>query len=332
MTKLIGINARFRLKKAGGVEKWSSSVVNLLNGNTNCEYIEFTPHKWCSRGSLGHLWEQFVLPVRARKCDLLFSPGNWGPLLCPDQLLVIHDVIPLTHPELFSKRYTVLFRLLGYLMAHRVKSVITVSDYSKSEIHRMLRVPQDRILIVGGGINTNERLLPSGQNNSFLFLGGDNLRKNLAFLLEMWPEVYAISNHTLLVIHQVASKSYKTTHLPEIPGVVYISNPSDEELRKLYSTSKAVLSPSIAEGLGLPLIEAMLQGRPFVSSKTGITLELQPKGCSVLELDSKLWLDTILQIAQSENTYNPKLVRIAETFTWQKVADHLNVIFSRKSF
>ena len=82
----------------------------------------------------GHAWEQLALPALAARCALLYSPANLAPALSRRNVVVIHDVAALTHPEAYSRAYVAYQRRLLPLIAQHARLLITVSEFSRNEI------------------------------------------------------------------------------------------------------------------------------------------------------------------------------------------------------
>jgi len=84
------------------------------------------------------VWVQCKLPLicRQQEIDLLWCPGNMGPLAVPNQLLTIHDASPFANPRWFSRLFGLYTRASWPLLARRVRRVVTDSKFSRSELQR----------------------------------------------------------------------------------------------------------------------------------------------------------------------------------------------------
>jgi alpha-1,3-rhamnosyl/mannosyltransferase len=102
--------------------------------------------------------------------------------------------------------------------------------------------------------------------------------------------------------------------------MVEVADPSDDELARLYSGSQALLWPSLYEGYGLPLLEVLACGRPFISMDTGAAGELAVAGSCVLPPDLDAWLDAVVRMAEAEPKPVPAAVDLAGRHGWRDVA------------
>jgi glycosyltransferase involved in cell wall biosynthesis len=102
--------------------------------------------------------------------------------------------------------------------------------------------------------------------------------------------------------------------------LVIAHKPSDETLRYYYRKCKALLWPSIVEGFGLPLLEVMAQGRPFLSLNTGVAQEICVKDSRVLPPNRAIWQEEILKLCKSRYNIDEEQISKATTYSWNSVA------------
>ena len=278
------------------------------------------------RGIGGHLWEQTVLPVTiaARHRDkVLLTPCNWGPIGIRRQVLVLHDIAPLVVPQFFSRRYVHLAEAILPTLARRVAAILTVSEGSKKDIVHRLGIPGDKVTVVGCGADPVSPGRPPspGSPGYFLFVGAHDPRKNLAFLLKLWPEVWRRHGTALVVTSRTAAVHDRTVIDEDVPWLEVRHDPSDHELAGLYAGCRAVLQPSTYEGFGLPLLEGMGHGRPFVSSPVGAAFELRSGSSAVTELHAEAWHAEIDRLAAGPVTADRELLRHVTQYTWRATAE-----------
>jgi glycosyltransferase involved in cell wall biosynthesis len=307
-----------------GVGRWAAEVASELGLLADVQRI--VPRRPGSTGVSGHLWEQIALPLRCLgRPGPLLSLANWGPLAVRDQFLVIHDVAPLRRPDWFSPSYVQVSRRLLRPLARRVRFVATVSEFSRGEISDLLEVDRDRIAVLGGGVDL-ARFAPispaagSPQPPYFLFVGAHDQRKNLDHVLAFWPRVHASTGAMLVVTRRSTSTTTLSSGPKSMPWMVEVADPSDYELARLYSGSQALLWPSLYEGYGLPLLEVLACGRPFISMDTGAASELAVAGSCVLPQDADAWLDAVVRMAEAELTPVQAAIDLAGHHGWRDVA------------
>ena len=287
------------INHTGGVARWGKKVSEILLDNQEasllkCPGIESKSH-FVTRFS-----ENVILPNYLKSEDFLVSLCNWGPLL-KNQLLVIHDVAPIVHPEYFSKWYQLFAQVTLPRLAEKVSAISTVSEYSKQEICEKLNVPSEKVTVVGAASainNLNLDLINSSdvmcKTAYMLFLGGHDPRKNLSFLLSLWPEIHKESGLELYITSSGDSPVFEKQILSDLPGVKLIGNPNDIQLANYIRNASCLLSPSHYEGFGMPIIEALSLGTPVIATNTGIVVEIRSKGLKVAPLESQAWKSEIL--------------------------------------
>src|SRR6266498_111984 len=115
------VNGRFLNRRITGVERYGREILRCVGSSYR---VELTGRQ----GWSGHMWEQFILPTKLSQHSILWSPANTGPLIVRNQVLTIHDLSPLEHPEWFRASFAAWYRLFLPILARRVRMVFTPSD------------------------------------------------------------------------------------------------------------------------------------------------------------------------------------------------------------
>src|SRR3954451_10255842 len=142
----IVINARAAARpQITGVERWAREMERRLPELDPDHYLVMRPPATLSKRT-GQLWEQAVLPWRAgrRRAPLVYNPANVAPLAFPRNVVQIHDAVALRHPEWYSPAYVRWQRAVMPQIARRARLVITVSEFSRTELMEFLGVPGER--------------------------------------------------------------------------------------------------------------------------------------------------------------------------------------------
>ena len=134
-----------------GVQRYLLSLLAHMPGELN----SLKPSR-ALQGIRGHLWEQFYLPTQL-KGRLLWSPGNTGPLCVSRQVLTLHDAASLDHPEWFEKKFALWYNALLPRLVRKVRSVITVSHFSKERIVALTQVDPERVHVISNGVESRFR-------------------------------------------------------------------------------------------------------------------------------------------------------------------------------
>ncbi|GBQ39868.1 glycosyl transferase family 1 [Komagataeibacter saccharivorans] len=202
------------------------------------------------------------------------------PFLVDDAINVvtIHDLIPLTHPELTGIDRTFMEKLLRRQVA-LADVVVTVSETVRQQIVDMFHVPADRIFnlyqpvsitdVERRAMEATPAIAPAG---CFLFIGRVEARKNIERLVA----AHALSGTARPLVIMGPDGDDQPDFTPRTPRQQIIRIPwcSRESLLRTLRDAHALLFPSLAEGFGLPIIEAMALGVPVLTSRGGATGEI----------------------------------------------------------
>lgn len=258
------LNGRCLHRPVTGVERYALQLEAALR-RLGVPFRTITTRQ--ASGFTGHLWEQLVLPLRLNRDELLLGPANTGPWLLRDQLLVVHDLAWLEHPEWFSGAFGTWYRLLLPSLIPRVRGVFTVSRTMADELARHFPATAGRIHVVPPAVALESEPGPAPTGPPlFLFLGPGDPRKEVgifqrAFALcrERRPEAQA-------VIVGDAGRVFARQDLRPGPGETWTGRVDDDALFALMRRATALVMPSRYEGFGLPILEAMARGCPVIAS------------------------------------------------------------------
>jgi glycosyltransferase involved in cell wall biosynthesis len=263
------------------------------------------------------LWYPFVLPRLAREADLdvLHCPSFRGPVRPPSCPLVVtvHDLAVLRHPETFNLWTRQYSRLCVSRVARAARLVIVVSETTKRDVIDLLNLPEARIRVVPNGVaDVFTPDGPTGEGEYVLAVGTIEPRKNLERLAE--------ATRKLGVELRVAGElGWGDVELGA--GVRYLGRVSDDELARLYRGARCLAYPSLYEGFGIPIVEAMACGTPVVTSRGGATEEIAG-GAAVLvdPLDPGAIATGIEEAAARRDELVPAGLERARAFGWDEVA------------
>ena len=300
------------------------------------------------------IWEQLVLPfqILIQKTEVLLSLGYICPLFLPcKSVVVIFDLNWFFHPEEFSFVARFFWKTLVTLSAQRADLIITSSENSKKEISWVLGVPLGKIKVVYGGIDT-KRFRPIkdkkkileikkryGVKKDFILTVSAAYRfKNLGRLIDAFKTVNETKPEVQLLIVGLGGrgkpellakiKNYKLSDRVIVAGWV-----PDEELPMLYSAAEVYVHPSLYEGFGFPVLEAMACGCPVISSSSASLPELVGKqGILINALEVEEISRAILKLL-SDSKLKKSLTRggidQVRKFSWEKSATLMKSLLGR---
>lgn len=274
----IAINGRFEGRRVTGVERYASEVLRCLGPETRV----IKPGQTMT-GVRGHIWEQFLLPRQLGKDEVLWSPANTGPLAVANQVVTIHDISVLDHPEWFTARFRLWYLFLLPRLASRARTVLTVSEHSRQSILKRFRLPQEKVMVVPDGVNPREfhpsdaepvRAKYELRNPYVLFVGSIDPRKNLERLLQAWIRLAEFKDVQLVIVGSKGSMFRPVSMQSSTRRTRFLGYVPDEDLPGLYSGATFFIMPSLFEGFGLSVLEAMACGAPVISSHAGALPEV----------------------------------------------------------
>jgi glycosyltransferase involved in cell wall biosynthesis len=231
--------------------------------------------------------EQVDLPriLRRHRVDLLHSPHFNLPLIRPCPTVVtLHDVIYLACPgDMPSRAGRLYYKAMMSASARLADRIITVSEFSKADIVRLLGIDPAKIEVVHSGLSTDFRPVPDSparrstlarygiDEDYILYTGIYKLRKNHAGLLRAFRALSASGVKAQLVIAGPMNEGERelrrlSTNLGVEKKVVFAGFVPEADLPSLYSGARVYACPSLYEGFGFTILEAMACGVPVVSS------------------------------------------------------------------
>jgi glycosyltransferase involved in cell wall biosynthesis len=323
------VNLRTLGYRITGVQRY---VLSLLP-HMPSELDSLRPAK-ALQGMKGHLWEQVYLPTQLRH-RLLWSPGNTGPLTVDRQVLTVHDLASLDHPEWFERKFAQWYGFLLPRLIRKVRAIITVSHFSKERIVQLTDAEPERIQVIPNGVE--QRFRPADreavkevrtrldlENPYILYVGSVEPRKNLKILLEAW-RMGGFDGATL-AIAGASGHLFARLQFNSVPkGVRLLGRVEDDMLPILYSGATGFVYPSVYEGFGLPPLEALACGCPVAVSDIPAHQELCDGTAiffdpfNIEELASKLERLLSLDGAPRASLIAAGLRRAAR-YNWQRAA------------
>lgn len=294
---------------------------------------------------LNYLWHRAGWPYiedLAGDADVVHAAH---PLLIPArraaQVVTIHDLFFLLNPERTRAEIRRDYAQLSPSHARRADAVITSSAHTKGLVSEHLGVAAERIYVCPPGAPTWRTLgrAPNVPGDGYLlFLGTLEPRKNLDVLLDAYLALLRESRPVpRLVIAGGASADAKgwldrISRAPLSSHVFYKGYVANDEREALYAGARALVLPSLDEGFGLPVLEAMSAGIAVVTSNRGSLPEVVGNaGVLIDPVDVSTWAATIERLS-SDTTWTAELacksLERAKAFTWDRSSAELRRAYS----
>jgi glycosyltransferase involved in cell wall biosynthesis len=335
MTVNVVVNGRFEGRRITGVERYASEILRCLG-----KRVRVVKPRHTLRGLRGHLWEQFLLPFLVSKNEVLWTPANSGPLALSNQIATIHDLSPLEHPEWFRADFAAWYRLFLPILAKRVRQILVSSRYVKHMIE--VRFGVKNVIVTSAGVDSNF-FRPNAQQEKYelperyiLFLGSLEPRKNLPTLLSAWNKISKECANTWLIIAGDTGQVFHDVRFPTFTKRArFLGYIPEAYLPGLYAGATLFILPSLEEGFGLPVLEAMSCGTPVITSNTGALPEIV--GDAAILIDP-LHVDeigdammTLLSSERMRSDLRHKGLNHAREFTWERSAELIWDVLSNEA-
>lgn len=283
------------------------------------------------------IWQQLILPwlIMRRKADVHWGCGFVLPILgaCP-MVVTIYDLTFQLFPSVHEpiKRYY--FPAMMAAAVRKAKSVIAISQSTVRDLHSILpaSVCKTAVTLLAPRtlpVATSSSYPPGGGETPYIVcLGTLEPRKNLARLLEAWfgltdteragGKLVVVGMHGWM-IDEILARYQGVRGAIEFTGFL-----DDEELNRLLSGAVAMAYPSLYEGFGLPVLEAMSLGVPVLTSDVGATKEISGGAALLVDpLDIASIRDGLRRLLR-DTTLRQRLAELgkiqSELFSWDATA------------
>lgn len=284
------------------------------------------------------LWTRLALPLvlymSKEKPDLFFSPTHYIPRLSPiKRVATIFDLSFLHFPLMFNKQD--LWQLTNWtkFSVQNADQIITISNFSKQDIINQYKVDKNKITVAYPGYDKSI-FRPGNKNrdNYIIYIGTIQPRKNLVRLIEA---VSKIENLNLIIAGKQGWMYEETLKAPKGFGieerVKFTGFLPDDELAKLLRGAQAFILPSLWEGFGITVVEAMACGTPVIVSNVSSLPEIVGKAGLLVDPYSVDQIEQAIRTIVSDKKLHQKYTKLslaqAEKFSWEKMAKIVLKVF-----
>jgi glycosyltransferase involved in cell wall biosynthesis len=351
MTRRWCINGRFLGQPVTGVQRYAREIVRALGrhaaeGHPLARDLELellvpagTPREadfpavrtHVVGGPGGHAWEQAIVPAHARAG--LLSLCNTGPLLVRRHIVCIHDVNTRACPGSYSLAFRALYGALLPTLGRTAACIATVSNYSAGQLVHHGIASGAKIVVAPDGyehaLSWTPRHSPGTRAaagpDTVVIIGSPAPHKNVGIVLGMAARLAEAGLRVAVAGASDARVFQAGPDLTQAANVSWLGRLSDEELAALLEDSLCLAFPSLAEGFGLPALEAMALQCPVVASDCASLPEI----CGDAALyappfDADAWLACFLRLRRDAGLRAGMIARgraRAEFYSWRKSAE-----------
>ncbi|MDX6554744.1 MAG: hypothetical protein QOD86_939 [Miltoncostaeaceae bacterium] len=266
----------------------------------------------------------------------------------PDVRLVVtlYDLIPLIFPDVYLSDPITRARYRSRLeMVRAADRVLAISEATARDAVRLLNIPREKVRAIGTGVSGGFRpparpaadvvaelreSIPDLREGFFLYTGGIDFRKNIELLIGAYGDLPQATRDARQLVITCKVLPDEAAHLREVAAragaagdVLLTGFVPDEVLRGLYGATRTFVFPSLYEGFGLPVAEAMRCGAPVLASNLSSLPELVRDPEALFDPRNRTWLTALLARAADDDAFVDRLrarAPDADRFTWEAVA------------
>lgn len=344
------INTRFLTQSITGVQRFAIEISRQLKKLAGDRVLFVAPGNIMHTDiaeeldakvvgiSTGHAWEQIDLPLYLRSIGspLLVNLANTAPLLYKNKAVVVHDVAFERFPQNFDWKFRWFYKLLVPRIIHNSRVVITVSEFSRQEIHKLYKRSDSNIKVVYNAVSDafSSNTSYTTSEDYILAVSSLNQQKNFHSLVKAYNQLKS-ANIKLYIVGSINKNFAPLDLLSDIEGnsnIVMKGRVNDHELASLYSGAKCFVFPSFYEGFGIPPLEAQACGCPVVCSNAASLPEVGGDSvayCDPYSVDDIF--DKIKMVVEDESlqqALRQKGYQNIRRFSWRKSAEQILKIVS----
>ncbi|MDB9450661.1 glycosyltransferase family 4 protein [Dolichospermum circinale] len=340
----LSINLSFLLTKPTGTTTYALNLLPhlqplnsiLLTSQSFPDYKCYPtpPNLTSEQGLKGHLrrlvWTQFQLPkiYQNLKSQLLFSPIPEAPLYTNCRFIVTaFDMIPLRFPKRFSP-LTTYHKYYTPEVFKQAEHIICISESTANDIIQFYQIPSHKITpILLAGDSSHFQFLNLPTRNYFLYVGRQDPYKNLQRLITAFSALPHRNNYELWLagpydkryspLLEIQTQELGISHL-----VKFLNYVSYDELPIIINQAIALVFPSLWEGFGLPVLEAMACGTPVITSNISSLPEVAGDAAILINPynpgEITAAMTTIINDSETRKQLSEKGLKRANQFSWEK--------------
>ena len=284
--------------------------------------LEWPPAEWLAGGSYDVVHSNHPLLMPARRAA---------------QVVMVHDLYFLAHPEHTDAEVRRDYPALAGHHARRADHIIVPSQFTASEVERMLHVPRERISVCPPGAPDWKPRLHQPAGGYLLHFGTLEPRKNIGTLLDAYEQLLAADGAERGMMPELVLAGRATPAAgpwldrlkrPPLSGRVrHIGYVDDADRRRVFEGARALVHPSFEEGFGISVLEAMTLGVPVISAQRGSLPEVVGEAGLLVNPDDPASIAAgvrrVLEDASFASACASAASERAQRFQWSSTADRM---------
>jgi glycosyltransferase involved in cell wall biosynthesis len=285
-------------------------------------------------------WLPYQLSLKKQDYRVFYSPGFNPVIYSPIPFVfTICDLIHLHFPGNLKFAKNIYYNFIIKPAARRAHTIITISEFSKKTIMDWANLPEDKVKVVGCGVSASISNVGNKYQPGYPYLlhvGNTKPHKNVERLLLAFSMARIDPKFKLILTGTPTPSLEKIIQNKSLENrVIFCRNLTEQKLAEYYRGANAVVFPSLYEGFGLPVVEAMASGVPALTSNTTSLPEIAGEAALLVdphEADAiTKGIEKITQDSALRNELIEKGLKQARLFSWDNVASKVQTILDSVS-
>jgi len=296
------------------------------------------------------LWEQLLWPFAAarQKLDLLHSPAFVTPVIKTKPTIVtVYDLSFIHYPERFPPLKRAYLTSQTRRSCIQSRRVVTISESGRQDVHEHFGIPLEKIEVVHPGVDSTFCPKPVGEVEAFrkreqlpdhfvLHVGTLQPRKNIPLLISAFARLEQPELEFVLVggkgwsYQEIYDKVVKLGLQERVRFAGYVP---DDDLPLWYNAAAVLVLPSVYEGFGMPVVQAMACGTPVIAAETSSLPEVAGGAARLFDPEDEMALAehmaTVLDDSQIAAKMRQQGLTQALNFSWQQAGQKMATIYRR---